>query len=90
MGHILASVLSIALGVLFAGCAAANWAVLVRYLRRRQQGSSVPRLGGFAGAVALVIAGANSLWWLPLIVDPGTAIWLASVLVYWASNRLSR
>ena len=71
------------------GAAAANWAVLVGYLVKRKQGSMIPLMGGTCAAVALALSSLEwlrSSWWLPLLLDPGCALWAAEH-VRWAVRR---
>jgi hypothetical protein len=71
------------------GAGAANWAVLVGYLFKRGRGSMTPLAGGATAAVALALCPVTWLrnyWWLPLLLDPGYALWVAEHLV-WAIWR---
>ena len=79
------------------GAGAANWAVLIGYLFRRTRGSMVPLMGGTCAAVALALsplAWLRSNWWLPLLLDPGCALWAAEcvrcMLQEWSPNKRDR
>ena len=75
--------------VVLVGTGAANWAVLVGYLATRKRGSMTPLVGGVVAAVAFALSPVTSLrsgWWLPLILDPGCALWAALYLL-WAIRR---
>ena len=75
----------------FAGCLATNISVLVRYLRSGTRSSMIPVLGGIVGAGALVVSPAAELrpfWWLPMLLDPGCALWLVEVM--WTFLRTRR
>jgi hypothetical protein len=57
---------------------------LVRYLLSRKSFSVVPFIGGILGAIGLAMAPEPSLsrfWWIPLLVDYGSApsllVWIA-------------
>lgn len=72
------------------GCLVTNVAVLTSYLLRGQRGSTIPLLGGAAGAAGIAtlpIANIHSYWWIPLVVEPGFGIWLlfslSSLLTRW-------
>lgn len=63
------------------GCMAANLATLYGYLTKRERGSMIPLVGGASGAVAIAFGpfgAAAGYWWLPLVVDPGSLIWLVA------------
>lgn len=76
--------LSILLACVFVGCAAANGKVLASFLVRRQAGSMLPLMGGVTGVGAALISPVevvHKLWWMPLLLDAGTAWWLIFSLV---------
>ena len=71
-------------GVVFLGSFATNAATVVRYLTSKRTGSMVPFLGGVAGAVGLALSPnviPSDIWWLPLVVDPGSALLVVTGLV---------
>lgn len=74
---ILRIVLAIPLLILFVWCAGFNASILWRaFVRRRKAPSWIPFIGGLSGALALLLVpvpGARSWWWLPLLLDWGTA-----------------
>jgi hypothetical protein len=73
-----------AAGVVFLGCFAANVATLVRYIGSKRTGSMIPFLGGVVGSVGLALsptAVPSDIWWLPLLIDPGSALLVVTALV---------
>jgi hypothetical protein len=75
MGPIVASVVSVALLLVFGWVAALNWWNVVNGLRGRKTGSFIPFLGGFCGVFGMIFSGIGWLgrWaWVPLVVDFGT------------------
>jgi hypothetical protein len=76
--------------VVFVGCTASNAATLVRYVVSKRKGSMIPFLGGVAGSVGVVVSPEPALrpfWWLPLLVDPGSVVFVVSALVALARRR---
>jgi hypothetical protein len=66
---------------------------LVRYLLRRKSFSVVPFIGGILGAIGLAMAPEPSLsrfWWIPLLVDYGSApsliVWIGALVRKWRST----
>jgi hypothetical protein len=58
--------------IFFAGCAAANSSVFIKWLVKKKPGSTIPFIGGIAGCLALLIAPwpvIRPYWWVPLILD---------------------
>jgi hypothetical protein len=76
--------------IVFVGCAASNAATVVRYIISKRGGSTIPLLGGVAGAVGVVASpevALRPLWWLPLVVDPGSVVFAVLTLVSLARRR---
>jgi hypothetical protein len=66
----------IVLGIAFLVLAVSNGMAVGSYLRHRRHVSAIPLFGGLAGLAAcflLPLDGVRSLWWLPLIIDYGSA-----------------
>jgi hypothetical protein len=68
--------------------AAASWICLVnaivvaRFLVSRRRSSMIPLVGSIIGVVALKsmpIHGVGRFWWLPIVLDAGSGIWLVSL-----------
>jgi len=58
----------------------ANSFAVINYAVKRRHVSAIPLVGGIAGALALVVLPfpkANGYWWVPLIIDYGTAPMMA-------------
>lgn len=71
-------------GVVFLGSFTTNAATVVRYLTSKRTGSMVPFVGGVAGALGLALSPnviPSGIWWLPLLVDPGSAPLVVAALV---------
>ena len=59
----------------------------------KKHSSMVPLLGGLLGTVALIIVpldGARFWWWVPLIVDLGSAPLMVATFIDWLRRRRSR
>jgi len=79
-----------AAGIVFVGCAASNAAALVRHFVSKRKGSMIPLLGGVAGAVGVVASPEPALrpfWWLPLVADPGSVVFVISALLTLTRRR---
>jgi hypothetical protein len=70
---------------------------LLRYLLRRKPFSVVPLVGGIAGTAGLLMAPAPSfsqLWWIPLLLDYGSApslvVWIRALSRKWCSPQPPR
>jgi hypothetical protein len=64
----------------------ANWHGLLAWLIKRRGTSAVPVIGGAFLALAMAIApgpSARSLWWLPLVLDPGCLLLLVTSGFFW-------
>jgi hypothetical protein len=71
--------------VILLGCLVTNLATIVRYLSSKKRGSTVPLLGGAAGAVGLWVGPMEWMrgyWWLPLVLDPGCAFLIVQLLIF--------
>lgn len=69
----------------------ANWGALLAWLFRRKRSSGIPVLGGGALAIAMALAPSpslRSLWWLPLVLDPGCLILALNAALLWARSRV--
>jgi uncharacterized membrane protein HdeD (DUF308 family) len=69
-----------------------HWsAVARRYILKRPGGSWIPVIGGVLGAAALVVLplrDLHSYWWLPLVVDWGSAPGLLQAAVaHWRAGK---
>jgi hypothetical protein len=70
---------------------AGNW-----WIVRRQRGSLLPLIGGILGILALLIAPSaalNRVWWLPAVIDVGSApflVWTSAWLSWQGLRRLGR
>jgi len=75
----------------FVGC---NLSVLLRYYIRGTTGSQIPLFGGLAGCLALVVAplDLSRWWWVPLLIDPGSALLILGTIgtVLWKRLRPQR
>ena len=64
---------------LFLVATAFNYTVLFNGFAGREFSPSMgPLIGGLSGAVALIVCpidGATDWWWVPLVVDPGSALY---------------
>ena len=82
--HTLSWISGIILGIIFLGLATSNAMVVASYLRDRRHISAIPIFGGLAGLFAcfvLPVEGLRSFWWLPLVVDYGSAPLLVNFFV---------
>ena len=64
------------LGAVFAVIGLANLAIVFGWLVLRRNGTLIPLLGGLAGAcacLALPVPALHQWWFMPLILDPGSA-----------------
>jgi hypothetical protein len=79
-----ATCISIALGLFFLWLAALNWVALVRRLSSESRTSWVPVIGGIAGAAAALLEPTGELrpfWWAAFILDAGSLPGLVSTVV---------
>lgn len=68
-----------------------NWACVVRGLRGRGHSSWIPLVGGMLGAAGCWLAPDGALlqfWWVPLILDFGSAPGLVATLGYLLFRKL--
>ena len=79
------------------GSCAANWAVAIGYVTERKFGSMIPLVGGLGASFALVFSPITCLrnfWWIPLVLDPGCALWVTEHLLWvarkWFAHNRSR
>ena len=77
------------MGWLFAGAfllvAFGNLGIALRWYAHRKSGSFVPLVGGFSGVGACVTLPSQTLrhwWWIPLIVDLGSAYLVFATVVF--------
>jgi hypothetical protein len=76
--------------VVFLLAAIGNAAIVVRWLIKRKHVSLAPIVGGVSGALAAVVApvsGVREWFWVPLVIDLGTAYLLVSTAVFLLSRR---
>lgn len=76
--------------IVFVGCTTGNAATLLRFVVSKRRGSMIPFFGGIAGALGIVASPQtplHGLWWLPLLVDPGSAFLVVTSLVSIARRR---
>jgi hypothetical protein len=69
----------------------ANWAVVIRGLRGRGHASWIPIVGGLLGAAGCWLAPDGALldvWWVPFIVDFGSAPGCVVTLGYLLLRRV--
>jgi hypothetical protein len=69
-----------------------NWHRLLIWLIRRKGSSGVPVLGGALLALAIAIApgqSIRSLWWLPLVLDPGCILLVVTTVIFWSRGGYS-
>lgn len=67
-----------------------NWICVVQGLRGRSSSSWMPLAGGVLGMAGCLVAPGDALepwWWIPLVVDFGSAPGLTYTLVYYAFVR---
>jgi len=71
--------------------AAANWGILLLLRRTYADGhrpSLVPLVGGVIGAAAVVLLPPLGIpWWLPALLDPGCALYVALVAIAFLRER---
>ena len=86
---------AVILGILFVWVFVMNWWIIVHCMRTKKHISWVPLLGGLFGVAALLIVpidGARTFWWLPLIVDfgsaPGLGLTAIFLVRYWTTGKL--
>jgi hypothetical protein len=74
----------IVFGTIFLVLAVSNGLAVASYVRHRRHVSAIPVFGGLAGLGAcflLPVEGLRSFWWLPLIVDYGSAPMIVTFFV---------
>ncbi len=75
---------SVAGVIIFATFSIYNGSVLWKtFLRKNSNHSWVPLFGGLAGVVAFLMIRnplLHKVWWLPLLIDPGTALGMSYVI----------
>jgi hypothetical protein len=78
-------VVAILFGLMFLSVAGLNGYVFVQgMLRKRRTPSWIPLVGGIAGAIALLVQPwwSRGWWWLPLLLDWGSAPGIVHALVH--------
>ena len=74
--HTASWIIGVVLGIVFIVLAASNAMTVVSYVCHRRHISAIPIFGGLAGVGAcfiIPVPGVRPFWWVPLIVDYGTA-----------------
>jgi hypothetical protein len=78
------------LGGLFMLVAGGNIGAVICWLARQKHSSLVPAIGGIAGSGACFLLPYSSLhswWWIPLLVDPGSAYLFVTTLLFIIRRR---
>jgi hypothetical protein len=90
----LQAALAIGLGVLSLMAVLANWAIVLRsFARPAYSASLIPLVGGIAGCCAFLVSPLTALrwlWWLPLCIDWGCGLGLATAPFFYLWHRIRR
>jgi len=82
-------IIQIVLWIFFIGCSLANWSVLFKWLLQNKPGSTLPLMGGIAGAFAMAnsdIEAIKNYWALSFVVDTSYIIYLIGLFKYIAQK----
>ena len=77
----------------FVWIALANMRIAVLFITRGKRGSTIPFVGGLAGAVSLWICPYIPLsrrFWLPALLDIGCLPLLVAVMIFWTRRLMVR
>jgi hypothetical protein len=82
---VVSTIFGLALLVVFVVIAAFNTWTVLNYFRSGTHASAIPIIGGAFGALATrLLPGAETLWWLPLLLDYGCV----PIVVHFFARRL--
>ena len=77
----------------FLVCAFGNAVAIYKNVTARKRHSTVPLLGGTAGAIGIAIVPVDAVqpfWWIALVMDPGCLLWIllcSTCVLLQARNR---
>jgi hypothetical protein len=78
-------IIQIVLWFFFIGCSVTNWSVLTRWLLHNKPGSTLPLMGGIAGAFAMAnsdIEFIKNYWALSFVVDASYILYFIGIFKY--------
>jgi TRAP-type C4-dicarboxylate transport system permease small subunit len=62
-----------------------NWKIVISYVTTKKGATFIPLFGGICGCLGLLACPnptAFKLWWLPLLVDPGSVFMVVTYLIH--------